>query len=51
MGDGRRCKVWLEPWLQGGPILEHVGERVLYDEASRKEARLFEFIGLDREWQ
>ncbi|KAA0063934.1 uncharacterized protein E6C27_scaffold616G00740 [Cucumis melo var. makuwa] len=22
VGDGSRCNVWLDPWLQGGPILE-----------------------------
>ncbi|XP_016902060.1 uncharacterized protein LOC103496880 [Cucumis melo] len=34
-----------------GPILEQVGERVFYDAASRREARLSDFIGLDGEWQ
>ncbi|TYK26643.1 zf-RVT domain-containing protein [Cucumis melo var. makuwa] len=24
VGDGRRCRVWLDPWLQGGLILEVV---------------------------
>ncbi|KAA0037609.1 kinesin-13A-like [Cucumis melo var. makuwa] len=28
-----------------------IGERVLYDEASQREARFSEFIGLDGEWQ
>ncbi|KAL0534487.1 hypothetical protein IC582_028778 [Cucumis melo] len=51
VGDGSSCRVWLDPWLQGVPILEQVGERVLYDAASRREARLSEFIGPDGEWQ
>ncbi|TYJ99971.1 ty3-gypsy retrotransposon protein [Cucumis melo var. makuwa] len=25
VGDGSRCRVWLDPWLQGGPILEQGG--------------------------
>ncbi|KAL0549397.1 hypothetical protein IC582_013879 [Cucumis melo] len=34
-----------------GPILEQVRERVLYDAASWREARLSEFIDPDGEWQ
>ncbi|KAA0050229.1 putative non-LTR retroelement reverse transcriptase [Cucumis melo var. makuwa] len=26
VGDGRLCRVWLDLWVQGGPILEQVGE-------------------------
>ncbi|TYK05338.1 uncharacterized protein E5676_scaffold83G00030 [Cucumis melo var. makuwa] len=48
VGDGRRCRVWLDLWLQGSPILEQIEERVLYDAASQMEARLFEFIVSDR---
>ncbi|TYK28312.1 uncharacterized protein E5676_scaffold600G001370 [Cucumis melo var. makuwa] len=51
VGDGSRCRVWLDPWLQGGPILKQVREMVLYDAASWREARLSEFIDPDGEWQ
>ncbi|KAA0036886.1 zf-RVT domain-containing protein [Cucumis melo var. makuwa] len=50
VGNGNRCRVWLDPWLQGGAILEQVGERVLYDAASRREARLSDFIDPNGEW-
>ena len=36
--------------VAGGAILEQVGERVLYDAASRREARLSDFIGSNGEW-
>ncbi|KAA0063844.1 zf-RVT domain-containing protein [Cucumis melo var. makuwa] len=37
-------------WTEGGPILEHVGERVLYDATSRREARVSKFLGPDEQW-
>lgn len=35
VGDGRHCKLCLDPWLQGGHILQQVGERALYNVTSR----------------
>uniref|UniRef100_A0A9I9EAY2 Uncharacterized protein n=1 Tax=Cucumis melo TaxID=3656 RepID=A0A9I9EAY2_CUCME len=35
VSDGRRFRMWLNPWLQGGAIFEQVGKQVLYDAASR----------------
>ncbi|KAA0035592.1 zf-RVT domain-containing protein [Cucumis melo var. makuwa] len=31
VGDGKQCRMWLDLWLQGGPILKRVGERVLFN--------------------
>ncbi|KAL0556476.1 hypothetical protein IC582_004990 [Cucumis melo] len=50
VGNGNSCRVWLDSWLPGGAILEQVGERVMYDAASRREARLSDFIDPDGEW-
>ncbi|KAL4025640.1 hypothetical protein IC575_014044 [Cucumis melo] len=50
VGDGSRCRVWLDPWLQEGSILKQVGKIVLYDAASQRKARLSDFIGPDGEW-
>ena len=35
VGDGRRCRVWLDPWLQGDSIIQQFGDRVIYDASSR----------------
>ena len=35
VGDGRHCKLCLDPLLKGGPILQQVGERALYNVTSR----------------
>ena len=43
--------MWLDPWLQDGPILQRVDERGLYDATSRWEARLSEFISPNGEWR
>ncbi|KAL4011495.1 hypothetical protein IC575_028554 [Cucumis melo] len=43
--------MWLDLWLQGGPILKRVGEWVLFNAVSRYKARLLEFISSDGEWR
>ena len=47
VGNGRKCRVWLVPWIQGGPIIQQFGERVIYDAGSRWDARLVDFMGRD----
>ena len=37
--------MWLDSWVHEGPILEQVGEQVLYDAASKREVMLSKFIG------
>ena len=51
VGDGRCCRVWMDLSLQGGSIFQQLGKRVIYDVASRRDARLADFIDLDREWR
>ena len=51
VGDGRRCRVWLDPWIQGGSIIQQFGERVIYDVGSRRDVRLADLIGLDGDWR
>ena len=41
----------LDLWLHGGPIIQQLGERVIYDAGSLQDARLADFIGLDGEWR
>ena len=43
--------MWLDPWIQGGSIIQRFGERVIYDAGSRQDARLVDFMGLDCEWR
>ena len=50
VGDGKQCRMWLDLWLQGGPILKRVGEWVLFNAVSRYKARLLGFISSDGEW-
>ncbi|KAA0059752.1 F17F8.5 [Cucumis melo var. makuwa] len=50
VGNSNSCRVWLDSWLLGDAILEQVGERVMYDAASWREARLSDFIDPDGEW-
>ena len=51
VGNGRKCRVWLVPWIQGGPIIQQFGERVIYDAGSRWDARLVDFMGRDGDWR
>ena len=51
VGNGRRCRVWLDPWIQGGSIIQQFEERVIYDAGSRRDTRLVDFMGLDGEWR
>ncbi|KAA0049769.1 non-LTR retroelement reverse transcriptase-like protein [Cucumis melo var. makuwa] len=48
--DSRVGRSWCLRAILRGAILEQVGERVLYDAASRREARLSDFIGSNGEW-
>lgn len=51
VGNGRKCRVWLVPWIQGGPIIQQFGKRVIYDVGSRWDARLVDFMGRDGDWR
>ena len=39
--------MWLDHWIQSGSIIQHFGERVIYDVGSRRDARLASFMGLE----
>ena len=49
IGDGAHTWLWFDNWLPSGPILPSLGERVIYDSALPRDARVAEIIR-DGQW-
>ena len=50
VGNGERTFLWFDNWHPMGPLLDHFGERIIYDSALKRDSKVAVIVK-DEEWK